>query len=325
MKSLDLKLARLRQGYRPADFIIADAKDGDMGFGLTAPGPAADGPGAWKSKPDYIAAMQAMAESGLVDIMLMSASSAETLTGRGLFTRTDVTPAVRLNDTTDIWSMRGGRYKQVASRPFRSAIPARVRPFADLGLYSMTFANEVERDLENVEAYRAFREEVAPLGMRHFLEIFNPSIDVGLGGEELSLFINDAIVRSLAGLVSWERPLFLKMPYNGPRAMEELASYDPGNLIVGILGGAKGTTRDSFELVAQAARYGARVALFGRKINLAEAPIDLVTLMRQVIEGVVSPAEAVRAYHDRVHKLGLKPALSLDKDGEVTEPVLKAG
>ena len=42
MKRLDAKLARLRTSYRPADFIIADAKDGDMGFGTTAPGPSRD-------------------------------------------------------------------------------------------------------------------------------------------------------------------------------------------------------------------------------------------------------------------------------------------
>jgi DhnA family fructose-bisphosphate aldolase class Ia len=325
MKILDEKLARLRKGYRPADFIIADAKDGDMGFGLTAPGPVSGKPGHFKTKPQYLAAMTEMTESGLVDIMLMSASSAEALAATGLFARTGVTPAVRLNDTTDIWTMRGQRYKEVPSRPFRSAHVAKVRQFANLGLYSMTFSNDVERDLANVEAYREFREDATSHGMRHFLEIFNPNVDIGLKGDELAGFINDAIVRSLAGLVSTEQPLFLKMAYNGPRAMEELASYDPGNLIVGILGGAKGTTRDTFELVSQAARYGARVALFGRKINLAESPLDLVALMRQVIEGGVSPAEAVRAYHDKLHKHGLTPNLALEKDGEITEAVLKAG
>ena len=40
MKLLDAKLSRILEGsYRPSDFIIADAKDGDMGFGLTSPGP----------------------------------------------------------------------------------------------------------------------------------------------------------------------------------------------------------------------------------------------------------------------------------------------
>jgi hypothetical protein len=257
--------------------------------------------------------------------MLTSASSAETLARRGVYARTDVTPAVRLNDTTDIWTMRNGRYRQVPSQPFRTASLAKARPFADLGLYSMTFMNDVDQDLASLEAYRIFREEAGPAGMRHFLEIFNPAIDVGLAGEDLALFINDAIVRGLAGVTSADQPLFLKMPYNGARAMEELASYDPANLVVGILGGAKGTTRDTFELVSQAARHGARVALFGRKINLAESPLDLVTLMRRVIEGEVGTAEAVRVYHERLSKLGLKPTLPLSEDGEITEAILRAG
>ena len=39
-KTLDAKLAAIRAGaYKPTDFIIADAKDGDIGFGAAAPGP----------------------------------------------------------------------------------------------------------------------------------------------------------------------------------------------------------------------------------------------------------------------------------------------
>ncbi len=41
MFRLDDKLARIRSGaYRRSDFIIADAKDPDMGPGLHAVGPA---------------------------------------------------------------------------------------------------------------------------------------------------------------------------------------------------------------------------------------------------------------------------------------------
>jgi hypothetical protein len=105
--------------------------------------------------------------------------------------------------------------------------------------------------------------------------------------------------------------------------MEELASYDPGHLVVGILGGAKGTTRDTFELIAKAERYGARVALFGRKINLAESPIDLVKMMRAVVEKTVGPEEAVRAYHDVLARAGLRPTLALSKDRQITDPTLK--
>jgi hypothetical protein len=324
MKSLDEKLERIRNGrYAPADFIIADAKDGDMGFGLPAPGP---GPGGRsKTKADYLDAMRAMTRSGLVDIMLMSASTAETLTGEGLFEGGPVTPAIRLNDTTDIWSQRGGSYKASASRPFRTASVPLVAPFADLGLYSVTFMNDIERDLESLEAYRTFRTEALATGTRHFLEVFNPAFDIGVPANGLGDYINDSIVRALAGVVSAEHPLFLKMQYNGARAMEDLVAYDPARLVVGILGGAKGTTRDTFELVSQAERHGARVALFGRKINLAEAPLPLVGMMRRVVGREIQPAEAVRAYHGELARLNIAPSLALADDLAITDPVLKAG
>ena len=68
--------------------------------------------------------------------------------------------------------------------------------------------------------------------------------------------------------------MFLKIVYHGPRAMEELVAYDP-HLVVGILGGGAGTTYDAFKLIAEAQKYGARAALFGRKINSAEMPVGL--------------------------------------------------
>ena len=172
MKTLDQKLASIRSGgYTPKDFIIADAKDADMAYGLTAPGPAR-GAGATglAAKAAYLQAMRDMTRSGLVDIMLTSASTAEVLVGEELFAASGVTPAVRLNDTTDIWYQRGAVYGQAPSRPFRSARLGQVRALADLGLYSVTFSNEVEHDLRSLEAYSAFRAEAGALGMRHFLE-----------------------------------------------------------------------------------------------------------------------------------------------------------
>ena len=88
--------------------------------------------------------------------------------------------------------------------------------------------------------------------------------------------------------------------------MEDLSSYDPENLIVGILGGSKGTTRDCFELIKKASTYGAKVALFGRKINLSEDPISLVKIMRAVVEKNISSKEAVKMYHNGLSKKKLK-------------------
>jgi len=328
-KTLDHKLVRIRAGqYVPADFIIADAKDADMGFGAGAPGPVYDENNRptdrMRTMADYRRGMREMVGSGLVDIMLTSVSSAETLHANGTYADTLVTPAVRLNDTTDIWNLRGGSYQTGPIRPFRTARLKHARAVADLGLYSITFQNDIDRDVAMLEAYAAFREECEVIAMRHFLEVFNPAFPIDTGDVDLGLYVNDAIGRALAGVATAERPLFLKMAYNGPRAMEELASFDTQNLIVGILGGAAGTTRDTTELVAQAERYGARVALFGRKIWHAESPIEIVRLMRRVVERDTSPSEAVRLYHDALAKAGIRARRPLDQDNEVTDPILKA-
>ena len=176
----------------------------------------------------------------------------------------------------------------------------------DLGLYSITMMNDVDADLRTLEAFRAFRDDAAQNGFKYFLEVFNPNVPHNMEREHLGEYINDCILRCLAAVMKADRPQFLKIVYNGPKALEELATYDP-SLVIGILGGGAGTNRDTFELLHQAERYGARVALFGRKINQAEAPLALLTFMRQVTDGTISPDEAVRAYHGELQKLGLKP------------------
>jgi hypothetical protein len=266
--------------------------------------------------------MREMVSSGLVDLMLMSASSAERLVEEGIFENSPVSPAVRYNDATDIWGLRHSVYQQYQSRNFRTLHLKRVIPLVDLGLYSITFSNDIEKDIESLEGLRQFLSELSVTGMRYFLEVFNPQIDIGISEDKLPEYINDCIVRCLAGLTKQDRPLFLKIPFNGPSAMEELCSYHPGELIVGVLGGGKGTIRDTFELVRQSEKYGARVALFGRKINLAESPVTLVSLMRSVIEGELSTLNAVKEYHSSLSKEGITPKLSFEKDQIVTEKVL---
>ena len=321
--SLDRKLDRIRDGaYRPQDFIIADAKDGDMGGGVAASGIDPE-TGLARPISVYRDAMKTMVASGLVDIMLMSLSSAEALNGDGVFSGADVTPAVRLNDTTDIWGHRGADYRNHQARPFRTARLDRARAVADLGLYAVTFYNDVDRDVAALNAYNQFRDDAGEAGMRHFLEVFNPAFPIETAGEDIGLFINDAIARCLAGVATADRPLFLKMQYNGARALAELAAFDPTNLVVGILGGGAGTTRDTFELIRQAEQFGGRVALFGRKIYFAEDSVEIVRSMRRVVEGEMSSIEAVKAYHDHLQKAGLTPMRSLEDDLVVSDPVLQ--
>jgi len=326
-RRLQNKLEKIKSGrYETTDFIIADAKDGDMAFGIAAPGPVVgDTSGQkFKSRQEYLANMEAMAQSELIDILLLSASSAERLTDAKLFEKTDVTCAVRLNDTTDIWSARGSRYRETASQPFSTLDPLTASELCALGLYSVTFHNDVETDLRSLNEYKEFRLQARECGVQHFLEVFNPAFDIGLNEAELGDYINDMILKTLAGVTRADEPLFLKMQFNGPRVMEDLAKYDPVNLIVGILGGSAGTTRDTFELAKQAEQAGARVALFGRKINLAESPIELVRLMRAVIENKLTTEQAVKSYHEHLHDQQIEPLRALTSDLQITEEVLQS-
>jgi hypothetical protein len=338
MTRLDDKLARIHAGqYRPSDFIIADAKDADMGPSLTATGAHRAADGSWsryRTRAEFLDQIRAIVRQDIVDVMLMSASNMEVLTGEGLFRESAVKPAIRANDTTDIWVMRGATYARRPSRPFRSATLPWVmhgRPVTgvlgavtgtDLGLYSMTFNNDIDADVASLEAFAAFRADATVNNFKYFLEVFNPNVETGIAPDMVPFYVNDCIARCLAGLTAAERPRFLKIAYNGPKALEELASYDP-SLVVGVLGGGAGTTRDTFELLRQAERHGARVALFGRKINLAESPLAVVALMREVASGNLRPGEAVVAYHDQLQRAGISALRTLEDDNTITEAVLK--
>ena len=69
--------------------------------------------------------------------------------------------------------------------------------------------------------------------------------------------------------------------------MEELVRFDP-HLVVGILGGSAGTTYDAFKMLAEAQKYGAKVALYGRKINNAENQLAFIEFLRHIVEGNIS-------------------------------------
>lgn len=342
-KSLDAKVNRLVADPGCRDFILADAKDADMAFGLAAPGLAAGGDrlqGPFRTLDEFRGHIREIVAQGLVDVMLMSASTSEVLAiDEGLFAESTVTPAVRMNDTTDIWLAAGaGTYPRQPALPFatttvsearwgRLVPPRSGRPAVDLGLFSVTLNGDAAADREMLTAYRRFRHEAEEAGFRHFLEVFFPNV-LAQGGSAAPLgvarFVADHVVRALAGVPRAGRPVFLKIPYLGPEITEQLASYDRA-LIVGILGGAAGTTHDAFSLVAESKRHGARVALFGRKINVAEHQLEFIRFLRAVADEEITAAEAVRAYHAALATLGLRPHRPLDDDLAITHTAAAYG
>ena len=173
-----------------------------MALGIGAPGQSPEmhsGEVRFRTLEEYRQQMRLITRSGLVDIMLMSANSNYALTfNERLFADSPVTPAVRANDTTDIHLARGAAYHEQPSRPFRTAsidhiqcghmdcAPEERAQGANLGLYSVTFNNNLERDLATLERFHDFREEAERKGFRYFLEVFDPNIPGAVKADALA-------------------------------------------------------------------------------------------------------------------------------------------
>jgi len=339
-KSLDKKIEHIKSNPSCKDFIIADAKDADMAFGISAPGQSPEyhgTEGKFRSLAEYRALIREVINQAKVDIVLMSASTNEIINiEERLFDNSPITPAGRANDTTDIHVITGSQYINQPSTPFSSATidqiqcgkykcaPEERQIGANLGLYSVTYNNNTELDLRTLEAFKQFRLEAEKKGFRYFLEVFNPNIANAVANKNLGQFINDRIVRDLAGVPKASRPLFLKIVYQGPEFMEQLANYDP-DLIPGILGGSSGTTYDAFKMLAEAKKYGARVALYGRKINNSENQLAFISFLRLIADEELSPEEAVKGYHSVLEQLDIKPYRTLEEDMQLTEAAVSYG
>jgi hypothetical protein len=333
------KLSRIRANPGSREFILADARDADMAWGVPSPGrtyPAPAGGERFRTMPEFHEQIRAVTRQGLVDVLLASISTMSLLAHRErLFDAGAVTPAVRINDATDVWCARGARYREHPSLPFASGYIEEAQfgsltaersgePVVNLGLYSVTFNNQLAADRETLQAFRAFRAEAQHKKFHYFLEVFAPNADAQLRPEEIPGYVNDQVCRMLAGVPLAARPEFLKIPYFGPRALEELVAYDP-SMVVGVLGGASGTTYDAFKLLSDAQKYGARVALFGRKIKDAEDPLAFIAFLRRIVDGQIGAEEAVRAYHSELQARQMPPRRALADDLKLTDPGLSYG
>ncbi|MFP6611021.1 MAG: hypothetical protein VB835_01830, partial [Pirellulales bacterium] len=94
-KTLDQKIAAIQADPTAREFILADAKDADMAFGLAAPGQSPErhaDEAQFRTLDDYRQLIREVTRQGLVDIMLMSASTSDVLAiGERLFDDSKVT------------------------------------------------------------------------------------------------------------------------------------------------------------------------------------------------------------------------------------------
>ena len=78
--------------------------------------------------------------------------------------------------------------------------------------------------------------------------------------------------------------------------------------MVGILGGSAGTTFDAFQMLWEAKKYGARVALYGRKINNAEHQLSFIEHLRAVADDQLPPDGGRQGLSRRPGAAGHPPA-----------------
>ena len=140
----------------------------------------------YRNRTEFLQLQQDLVADGSIDGLLMTPADAEVLAlDEALFDDTPVTPLVRMNAETAIWSPRFGTYQSQHSRPFQTVFPDDMRAHCEtliapalecrgsLGLYSITLNNDVIADERMLNAYIQFAHAVGEIeGFDHILEVF---------------------------------------------------------------------------------------------------------------------------------------------------------
>lgn len=293
--------------------ILVFAGDALAAGGLRGLGKVMDGGKARPRKQlEFLQLCRDLTADGYIDGCLMTPSDAETLAvEERLFTNTVVTPMVRLNAETSIWSPRYGEYRRSPAQPFTTvqvdahapeaaycttlgdALECHVR----IGLYSITLNNDVDADRRTLMTYLEFARQVGDHPQfDHFLEVFLPNVQLpGLDHEKRGQYVADSIVRTMSYLKKHQRPRFIKTEYTGASTWKELCDFDP-NLIIGALGGPRINARKTLELAHNVVVGGGRATLFGRTIFEDENPRAMCKALRAVLDQTASPDEAYAIY-----------------------------
>jgi len=75
-------------------------------------------------------------------------------------------------------------------------------------------------------------------------------------------------------------------------------------------------------MISEAQKYGAKVALYGRKINNSEHQLAFIEMLRRIVDRQITPEEAVGAYHGVLAGLNITPYRSLEEDMQLTTAVM---
>ena len=291
--------------------------------------------GSWtryRTRAEFLDQIRAIVRAGLLDIMLMSASNTELLIHEGLFKNSPVTPAIRANDTSDIWRMRGAalhdllRARSARPRsPGRCTAPRHPVPAAPAPISASTRSPST-----TTSTPICLRSKPSPISAPT-LPRSASAISSGVQPERrfpaslpdvLPAYVNDAIPALPRLRHRADRPQFLKIVYNGPKALEELTSFDPAG-DRGVLGGG-GRHHPRLPASCFAGRTLRRTRrLVGREISLAETPLAIVATRRAPVAGAGRRRRPCKAYHGELQKQRIKPQRPLEDDMAITEAVLQ--
>lgn len=283
------------------------AADHLAGVGIHGLGAAGS---SYRTHPEFVQLIRSIVEQGVVDAVLMTPADAELLSAMEcLFQDSPVTPLVRMNAETGIWSPRHGQYKTVPSIPFQTVpvtgadwCDSLIRTASDscrvtAGLYSVTLNNDVAADHRTMSAYLAFAREVGKKeNFHHILEVFPPNVNLPeMDREQVASYTADSIVRITSHLTRRQRPLLIKTQYLSETVWRELTGFDP-ELVIGALGGSYQNAETTLDLAHRVIRGGGRAVLFGRPVFMEQDPPGMCGAIRAVIDGVMSASQALDAY-----------------------------
>ena len=291
----------------PAFIFAADAL---VAYGVTGIGMENSPKPHYRTRPEYLQLQREILADGHIDGLLMSPADAEALAiDDALFDSSPVTPMVRLNAETWIWSPRHGRYNNQYSQPFRTVLTAEAGRYCTeamacakdckirLGLYSITLNNDTEKDARTLGEFLDFAWDMGNNpDFDYFLEVFLPNVNQpGMDLKAQGEYIADSIVRTMSYLRKNQRPVFIKTVYTTPEVWKSLVEFDP-SLIIGALGGKRVNARRTLQLAHDATENGGKVILFGRAVFQEDNPRMMARALRAVLDREMAPDEAHQMY-----------------------------